>query len=448
MINITDRFLESLYKLSKRELPANVVEQAKMSIIDYISCTNLGQSMLQEENNAYLSNILFEEGKTSIIGASRKTTVHNALVLNGINAHYVELDDGHRYGMIHLGSPIITSMIALAQNHELDANKFLKGIVIGYEVAIRLATAIQPGHKLKGYHATGTCGTIGAAVGMGIVLDYSLEQLKITLTAAATDAAGILQVIDDGSKLKAYNVGRAAVAAMNALYIAKTGLNGPGDVLGGERGFFKVMADAVKEQYLMEGFKNQYAIELIYRKPYAACRHCHAAIEAALNLKKENELNVVDVEKIHVVTYNLAVKGHDHTEIQGTTSAKMSIPYSVAAALLYGKAGYQEYEEEALNDEMLNNLVSRVCVSEEPELSKLVPAKRVAIVNVVTKDGVYEQRVDYPKGEPENPISREELESKYYSLMDASGKDRIYSKTLLENIWDLENNYKKILDEL
>lgn len=365
-------------------------------------------------------------------------------MLNGINSHMAELDDGHRYGMLHLAAPVITALLAVAGDFCMDGRQFIKGTVMGYEAAIRIASAIQPGHKLKGYHATGTCGTIGAAVGIAMALNYSAEQLKAVVSAAVTDAAGVLEVIDDGSKLKPYNIGRAATAAVNAVYIGSVGFNGPDDILGGKRGLFKVMAQEVQLSYLTEGFGDKYAIELIYRKPYAACRHCHAAIEAAMNAVGNQKLSADEIESIQIETYGLAVHGHDHTEIRGTSSAKMSTPYSVAVALVSGKADFQQFGEEYLNNLEIQTVTKKVAVIESPELSALVPAKRGAIAIVKTKTQVLTNRVDYPKGEPENPITREELENKYYSLAQAAGKERSYAKQVLAEIWDLENKFETL----
>ncbi len=446
--NITDYFVEDIVQLSQKDIPEKVKNQAKMSVIDYVACTYLGESMLRDQNQKYLNQLSGDIGNSIIVGAHKKTTTYAAAMINGINSHVAELDDGHRYGMMHLAAPIITPLLAVAQSHKIEGIQFIKGIVIGYEVAIRLASSIQPGHKLKGYHATGTCGTIGAAVGIAVALNYTSDQIKAVISAAVTDAAGILEVIDDGSQLKPYNIGRAAVAAINASYIGASGLVGPDDILGGKRGFFKVMAQDVNLSYVKDGFEDKYAIELIYRKPYAACRHCHAAIEAAMNVSIENNISIDDIADIKVETYGLAVNGHDHIEVRGTSSAKMSTPYSVAVALVYGKADFQQFEEACIEDSRTNEIMKKVMVLESEELSALVPNKRGAIVTIKTSSQEFTNRVDYPKGEPENPINKEELEQKFYSLLKASGKDEMYAKEILSKIWNIEEDIETLISSI
>lgn len=442
---VTSRFLDSIWNFSQKSVPENIVDQAKFCLIDYIACATLGASLLNEQNENYLSSFN-EVGTVSVVGTKKKTNMLSAAMLNGINSHMIELDDGHRYAMLHLGAPVISALISVAQGNQIDANHFIKGIVVGYEATIRLASAIQPGHKLKGYHATATCGTIGTAIGLAVALGIEKDYWNSIISAAATDSAGLLQVMDDGSELKPYNIGRAAAAAVNATLVGKTGLEGPEDVLGGNRGFFKTMATDVEEKYLIDGFLPSYAIELIYRKPYAACRHCHAAIEATLNICKDNEIRADDIKSIEVSTYGLAVKGHEHTEIKGSSSAKMSIPYSVAVAVVCGKVNYQQYEDECISNPKVLELAKKVMVQEDAELSKLVPEKRAAIVTIRTFSNEYSNRVDYPLGEPENPMSKDAIKEKYKSLMSAAGKEDKEITRILDCIYDIENRYDELLE--
>ena len=157
-------------------------------------------------------------------------------------------------------------------------------------------------------------------------------------------------------------------------------------------------------------------IESIYRKPYAACRHCHPSIEAALTLRERGDFFLDDVKEIDVTTYKLAVEGHNHTKIEGSNSAKMSIPYSLAVALCTGKAGMDEYTDERVKDVTVLKMAEMVNVYANDELSALCPQKRVAIVTVKTDNGDFVERVDYPKGEPENPLTALEMEEKFRGL--------------------------------
>lgn len=435
---ISSRFLDSIWDFSNRDFPKEVLEQAKYCLIDYMGCTALGASVLEERSKRFLSQFSRTGGNCVIFGTDMKSDILTAAFLNGIHAHAIELDDGHRFGMIHVGAVVNSALLSVAQDQKVSGKDLLKGIIVAYEAVVRLASAIQPGHKLKAFHATGTCGTIGSALGIAAMLHYDRNRWNAVLSAAATSAAGLLEMSDDSSQLKPYNIGHAAMAAVSAAYYSASLLDGPSDILGGDRGFFKACADEIKEECL---FSDGYEILKIYRKPYAACRHAHAPIEAALKIMSEHALKAEEIDEIRIETYALALKGHSHKTIKNTDSAKMSIPYGVAAAIRYGKVNYEQFFEECLNDPSLNEILKKISITEDPKLSALVPEKRAAIVTILSEDREYSCRIDDPLGEPENPLSKEDLEEKYFSLMAAAGKDREFSQEVLNSIYNIDDKF-------
>ena len=179
-----------------------------------------------------------------------------------------------------------------------------------------------------------------------------------------------------------------------------------------------------------------YAIMKSYTKPYASCRYTHPAVEAAIHMR--SRVKVEDVEEIDIQTYDLAVSGHDHTDIPGSYSAKMSIPYATAAGLMFGKAGLQEFTEEMVKEPKILDLTKKIKVEADEELSKVFPGVQAAVVTIKTKEGEYTDRVDFPKGEPENPLTAQEFKDRYDGLMDyghisAEVSDRVY-KAVCENV--------------
>lgn len=428
---MTDKFLHNIIALKKENVPSAVYDHARLCFLDYIACAVAGSKLYCNSEIAYLQSVISEAGSCSVLGHHTKTTMQTAAMLNGISAHVIELDDGHRIGMIHLGAPVISALLAVAEKEQMSSRDFLYGIVIGYEVAIRLSCAIQPSCKLNGFHATGVCGTVGAALAIGAALGFNFDQMKSCMSAAITSAAGVLEMIEGDTQLKPFNAGRAAMDAVSAAYIGKAGFRAPEDALGGKRGFLKVMANEVKMEYLTEFKKDFYYIDTIYNKPYAACRHTHPSIEAAMQIRMQDGFKLDEVESISVDTYKLAVNGHDHTEIKGVNSAKMSIPYSLAVALVTGKAGLEEYSEELVSDNRILDVTSKVSVKDADDLTQWCPQKRIAVVNVTTKSGCFSSRIEYPKGEPENPLTADEFRQKFSGLMSFAG----YSKLVCDQLY-------------
>ena len=409
MPNVTQAFVDYLFDKAS-SINDNIINKAEACRQDYLAVATAGAV----KNKRHWEQLLEHTsvGSSELIGYEKQVDSKTAALINGFNAHALELDDGQRFAMIHLGASIISAIKAVLDENSVSEEQFKFGIIMGYEAACRVAIAMQPSHKNRGYHAAGTCGTIGSAVGVAFALGMDKEQLNRVLSCAAGSAAGMLEIQEQGSEIKPYNVGRAAMDGLTAAYMGMTDFQTPDDMFGGERGFFKTFADEWSLDKLT-GHKDYFEIERIYVKPYASCRHSHSAVEAAIKLHED-----IDVEKINnveVETYRLGVKGHDHTDIQGIASAKLSTPYAVAAGLLYGRADLTVFEP---LDERIVELAQKIKIIENSTLTAESPKMRVAIVKVMLIDGTEKEcRVDYAKGDPENPMTEEELKEKNNMLL-------------------------------
>lgn len=447
--NYTDLLIEDIYALANEPIPEAIALQAKQCVLDFLGTGLAGSAMVKEKFREFLSYFSPGSKEATLIGFGGKAGLQIAALVNGYSSHITELDDGHRFCGIHLSATVIPAVLAVAEHEDLSGEDLLRGVVIGYETAIRIGRAIQPSHKERGHHVSGTGGTIGAALGIAAALRFSKEEMKAALSAGIASAVGILEVLEDDSELKPYNIGRASHDGITAAYMARAGFKGPLDMLGGKRGLFALMTEKYDPSFLSGGKKGSYGIEMIYRKPYAACRYCHAPIEAVLNLRTKHNLISENIKEIKVYTYLAAIQGHDYTDIKGITSAKMSIPYSAAAALVTGKAGLNEFLPESIKDTRTSCLTKKIKVLEDMELSALVPEKRTAIVAINTIDGQeYIERVDYPRGEPENPMSLEELEEKFISAAMYGGKTQDEAIKIIQQVWNIEKGLAQLMSML
>lgn len=432
-VNTTDSFIYGL-QVSSQRIPNQVVNHARRALLDYVGVLVGGLSFLKTSYLEFVDS--FASG----------TTEQEDVFLKGFSAHVLELDDGHRHGMIHLGASIITAVLTVAEDKRLSSRAVLRGIVMGYETAVRCACALQPGHKKRGYHVSGTCGTIGSAMGVAFACKYSEAQLKTTLACAVSSTAGVLEIQEQASELKPFNVGRAAMDGLMAAKMGRLALSGPDDILGGKRGFLAALTDTPHPEYLTDFSNGDYAIEGIYQKAYAACRHCHPAIDATLDIRNDIHLKPEQVEKIEVHTYKLAMGSHDHTKIYGISSAKLSTPFAVVLAIVKGHAGYADYNEDNLNDYWIKNLTQKVRVVEDENLTAKSPAVRGARVVIFLKDGKeYDALCMYPKGEPENPLTQEELEEKFRGLAMYGGITKDECDEVINEIWKEEFSLSKIM---
>lgn len=442
--SLTDRFIDELYELSMSSFSPSDLYHAKGLLLDYLGVTFAGANMIKDKGHK-LINMLQSEGKCSVIGFSKNSSPQSAVFINGLSAHIAELDDGVISGSVHPGSPLFSALLTVSEIEKVSAKRFLTGIIIGYEAIVRLANTVQPSHKKKGFHATGTCGAIGTAIAISVMLGLSKDEIKNAFSAAVISATGSLKAIEDNSELKPFNVGNAALNGYMAVLMARAGFQGPEDAFSGQRGFLTLLTDDFDESQLFHKKDESLAIYKVYVKPYAACRYCHPAIDAIFSITSKYSININQIKTIKVKTYQLAVKNHDHTMINNISSAKMSIPFSVAVAIKTGKAGMSEFSYENINNSELSELTNKVSVKSDVKFTSDFPKKSTSSVEIITTKGEsFYSKVEYPKGEPENPLSEKELIQKFEFLMKYANKETDEIKKISKIIFNLENRLQDL----
>lgn len=447
-MNISQTYFAAIDDVAKQTIPDEVMARAKRSLLDYMAVTCAGVAFQKQKLEKYFAFAEPGEGKYNVIGTGKNLVLKEAVFLNGLNAHALDFDDGTNSGIIHLGSPIFSLLLPLVQRYDKSVDDVLRAAVIGYEASYTMAVSIQPKHKALGYHATGTCGMLGATLAAAYMLGFSDEERYQAFATACVSASGMLKVLDDGSELKPYNVAKTALLSLTSIQLAKAGFNGHEDPLGGYRGFLKMMTGDENTEIKPCLLNGTYAIMKSYTKPYASCRYTHPPVEAAIHLRNQYGITPGQVEHIKVETYDLAVSGHDHTDIKGAYSAKMSTPYSTAVAIAFGKAGLQEFEDGVLEDETIQELTRKVEVVADKGLSEIFPNKQSAILTITTPNGDYSDRVDFPKGEPENPLTDQEFYDRYAALMSYGNVKKTVFDSVYEMVDDPSVEVSKLISKL
>ena len=443
-INISDNFIHTLFTLKEAPIPAEVMEEARKCLLDEVGTMLAGASLLKDNLGAYIN--MFSGDDATAIGLGKKASLQNAALVNGISGHAYDFDDGHRFSTVHLGSAVIPAVLAVAEKENLTMDDVLRGIIIGYEAAIRMGNCIQPGHRGRGFHASGTVGTIGAAMGVAALLDFNEEQFKSALGAACTSAGGILEMQVDSSTLKPYNIGRATHDGITAALVVRAGFQGPIDPLDGEFGFFKASSDTCKPEVLSLEHNSSYNICGCYHKPFASCRHTHGCVYAALRAVGDNNVNWSDIESISVDMYAQGVNGHDHTDIPSPVAGKMSAPFCIAMALVTGKIGISSFTDETLKNKDILDLTQKVSVRADEEMTSWVPKKRAARVTVTLKNKKsYTSQADYALGEPELPMSIDDFCSKTTELAMAAGRTEEDIKKIIDMILTFNGNVADLM---
>ena len=440
-MNRAKEFLKAIDELMEKEIPVHVIERTKLALLDYIGVTLAGLKEQNKKVDSLIDNFCVDGGKIRPIGISEGMSMNNAAFLNGLNGHALDFDDGTNAGIIHLGSPLFSVLLPLAQKYHFSGEKLLRAAVLGYETSFTMARSIQPTHKQRGYHATATCGLLGIANAVSYVLDFSEKMRRDAFNTAAVSATGTLKVLEDGSQLKPYNVGKTALLGLTAVQMAQAGFETPDDVFSGLAGFLNQMYGSEEVEMVPPMLDGTYAVEKAYIKPYAACRYTHPSIDIAKDMRKHKEIQLDDIENVRIKTYSLAVKKHDHTDIKGAASAKMSIPYNFAVTYVLGRTGMEAFTEDSLSNVKVQELTKKIHVEEDEQMTAAFPAKTIATVELFMKNGkVYCGESILPKGEPENPLTLDETVEKFAALATYAGKNEEEISEIVEAVLNIEDN--------
>ncbi len=400
------------------DLPEETAEFTKICILDWLGSAIAGKDMKPIK---IIDDMVKDLGgapqSTLVTGGTSSVT--NAALVNGAASHIVELDDIHKGSIIHAATVVIPAALAVAEWKNKSGRDLIEAVAIGYEVCYRIGEAVSPSHYYY-WHNTATCGTFGAAAAVAKLLDLNNEQIIHTLGSAGTQAAGLWEFIEDGAMSKQLHPGKAAMNGVISALLSEKGFTGASQILEGRRGFFKAMS----EQYDPTKITNQLGeifkiIENSF-KIHASCRHTHATMDLAIDLAKEHDLKVEDIENISVRTYQVALDITDNAQPTTVYASKFSLQFCTALAFVKRQGGLLDFTEESLNDPVIRGLMEKVQVGVEPSIHAAYPEKWGSLVQIRLANGeIFQKQSEYPKGDPENPPSKEEMVAKFHQL--ASG---------------------------
>jgi 2-methylcitrate dehydratase PrpD len=417
MESLTGKLAAFIVRLQYKALPDEVVSKAKLCLMDTLGTALAGSSTPEARIAKGLAVKLNPKKDATLITGKGKVGVLEAAMANGIMAHALELDDGNRYAQGHPGVPVIPAVLALGEKEGLKGKDLIPAIVAGYEVFGRVGAAGNPSHFNRGFHTTGTCGTFAAAAAAGRLLKLNETKMVSALGIAGSQAAGLFAFMADGAMTKVLHAGKAAQNGILSAFLARDGFTGPATVLEDKRGFYKAFADSFDPSWITRGLGERYEIMNTYVKYHAACRHTHSGIDAVLDIRRQQPLDLDAVEKVDIYTYSIAAKLVNGKEVPTPLAAKMSMPFSAAAALVQGRAGLAEFKPRALQDPAVLKLMQKTEIHSDEELDRMVPDHRGARAEVLLRDGrKLTSTVIDSIGEPENPGTAEAVYEKFRLL--------------------------------
>lgn len=362
-------------------------------------------------------------------------TARRAFYFGGLS-HILEMDDLHRDSVTHPGCVVIPAAWALAEEHDLGGHAFLKAVLAGYEACCRVGMAVGKEHY-RVFHNTSTCGPFGSAMASAELLGLDEEQAVWALGNAGTQASGFWEFLAAGAMSKHLHTARGAESGVLAGLLAKEGFTGPELILEGEKGFFAGLCKDPMPEAVTAKPDGEWELTRTSIKPWPCCRHTHPLIDAAMEL--HGQLAGAEVACITVGAYRAALDVCDRPRPEDGYGAKFSLQHCAAIALREGEVGLESFDAHARG--RASTLLDRVEVMLDAEVDAAYPKAWGVRLTVETADG---RRLEafrrHAKGDPENPVSAEELARKARMLMIGGGMGEPEAGAVVDAILSLADD--------
>lgn len=421
-------------------IPESLDHHVRRMTLDHLAGVVASSPRAVSQQVASHARSLYPGEVATAIGHGRLSTL-GAAVVNGTNGHGVEADEGYTPGSMHPTSVILPAVFAIAQQIGSDATSVRTAAAIGMEASCRIAAAGHPATRHRHFHNTPLGGVFGAAIAVGILRGFDAHTMAHAIGIAGSHASGLFAFLADAAEVKRYHPGKASRDGIVSADLAASGLTGPTTVFEGVDGYFAAYAGTEgadwDPQTLTEGLGERWVLQDTYVKPYPCCRHLHGAIDAALELQQH--VTLTDIDRIDVGTFGIAVK-HAGKRLDSLLEAQLSLPFTVAVAFARGSVRLEDFAEAGRTDPTLLDLTERVHVALDAEADAAYPRSgRPAEVRVTLRDGsTLTHRVQYPYGEPANPLSDSALETKVAHLCEpVIGSDA--TSALIAAVWQFAN---------
>jgi 2-methylcitrate dehydratase PrpD len=420
------------------DLPSEITEHVKHHIIDIIGCI-AGAS--QETQAQLLLDFIKSEGgnpHSSVFGCGFKTSCTYAALANGTMGHIFDFNDAHREASAQPTVVVAPAAFALGEKIGTSGKEFLRALILGSEVMIRVSESFLGKLYYQGFHPTAICGDFGAATACAVILGLNAKQTTYALGLAGSFAAGLLEFLAEGAWQKPLQTGRPAMCGIISGELAQKDFIGARTIFEGSDGFFQAFSHQGIYDYsrITDTLGQKWEMNLTSIKVHACCRHGAGVTDCALELYRQG-VRAKDVDKIVAKVNDWTIKvlcTPPEPKMRPVThvDAQFSLPYTIAVALVKQRTGVDEYREEVLGDPEVLTLMDKISWELDPEAEKLFPKASPVTVIATLKDGrTIRTNVDFPKGDPENPATLDEIVNKFHLLT-----EKIYDKDRRSRIVD------------
>ncbi len=361
------------------------------------------------------------DGASEILTTRQMTSPYFAALVNAAASHISEQDDVHNGSVFHPAAIVIPAALATAQALGSSGRDFVTACAAGYETGIRVGEFLGRSHY-KVFHTTGTAGTLAAAAATGRLLKLSGETMLHAFGSAGTGSSGLWEFLRDAADSKQLHTARSSAEGLMSAYLARDGFTGAKRILEGPQGMAAGMSSDADPAKLTDRLGERWCVSETSFKYHASCRHTHPAADAFLKVVTDHDLKPEEITNVtaHVHQGAIDVLG-PVTDPQSVHQAKFSMPATLGLIAVHRKAGLSEFNS-VLSDTSALRFLDKVTMQLDPEVDQAYPARWIGKVSVTTADArTLNGRVDEPKGDPGNTLSRAEIDDKARALATSSG---------------------------
>ena len=372
--------------------------------------------------------LLQPAAQASVLGRSERVDMASAALINGISSHTFDFDDTHLKTIIHPAGPVASALLALAEHTDASGRELIDALVLGIDVSCRVGNAMYPDHYDRGWHITGSTGTLGAAAACARLLKLDTQKTAMALGIAASQPVGMREQF--GTMTKPFHPGAAARAGLMSALLASQGFTASPKALEAARGMMQTVSTRNDWNEITEELGQRFEISFNSYKPFACGIVIHPSIDACAQLRAQGVLPE-DVQRMELRVHSLVLELTGKKEPQDGLQAKFSVYHGCAAGLTFGHAGEEEFSDTIVNRPDMIALRRKVVASVDNSIEE-ASADVTAVLHEGRRVHVF---VEHAIGSLQKPMTDTMLEAKFHGLTDqVLGLEK--SNTLIQACWN------------
>ncbi|MDH2401813.1 MmgE/PrpD family protein [Bradyrhizobium sp. SSUT18] len=418
---LTERFSALWSGITWADIPEAEIAGIKDHVLDTLSVALAGART--SEAASVIRVLTTANGRragATVWGTPDRLPLSQAALANGTSAHARDFDDGGGAG--HAGSTVIPAALAVAESVGASGRDFLLATIAGYDVGYRSLLAVGgfAVHTGRGWHSSGTMGSLGAAAAAAKVLGLDAEKFANALGIAGSFTGGVWAFIDDGAMTKRLHPGKACETGVDAALLAQGGITGPHRIFESEFGglFTTYNGGAGFREKALDGLGVNLNVASSYLKPYACCRGSHSTIDTVLRLMGNRGLRANNVKRFDIIAGQTAYDMINVYPIETVFDAQFSLPYAVSVTLVSGEAGLGQFEPPRLNEPEVRSVFDRITFTVDKSIG-LEDGPRLHIeLTDGTTIAISAGNPTLAKGSAVQPMTHAEVVAKTHALID------------------------------